>query len=110
MPDTTYLITAVALCTVLTWSLRAAPFAALTSLRESAVIHHLSAHMPVGVLTILAVYTLQNLPLAARPETLATGLALAVTLGLHLWRHNAVLSILGGTAAHVALASTVLAS
>ena len=30
-------------------------------------------------------------------------LPLAVTIGLHLWRHNAVLSILGGTALHVAL-------
>jgi branched-subunit amino acid transport protein AzlD len=29
----------------------------------------------------------------------------AVTAGLHLWRHNAVLSILGGTAVRIALAS-----
>jgi branched-subunit amino acid transport protein AzlD len=35
--------------------------------------------------------------------------ALAVTIGLHLWRRNALLSILGGTAAHVILASTVFA-
>lgn len=28
-------------------------------------------------------------------------------LGLHLWRRNALLSILGGTAVHVTLASTV---
>ncbi|MFD0349491.1 hypothetical protein ACFQ0M_32605 [Kitasatospora aburaviensis] len=34
---------------------------------------------------------------------------MAATLGLHLWRRNAVLSILGGTAVHVALASTLFA-
>ena len=31
--------------------------------------------------------------------------AVAVTVGLHLWRHNALISILAGTAVHVALAT-----
>ncbi|CAL9340664.1 hypothetical protein SUDANB15_00255 [Streptomyces sp. enrichment culture] len=35
--------------------------------------------------------------------------ALAVTVALHLWRRNALLSILGGTAVHVTFASTVFA-
>ena len=34
-------------------------------------------------------------------------LALAATVGLHLWRRNAVLSILGGTAIHVALTTAL---
>jgi 4-azaleucine resistance transporter AzlC len=41
----------------------------------------------------------------ARRDIPAPVLALAATLGLHLWRRNAVLSILGGTAIHVALAT-----
>ena len=44
-------------------------------------------------------------PVLALPDILA----LAITLGLHLWRRNAVLSILGGTASYVALASTLFA-
>lgn len=35
--------------------------------------------------------------------------ALAVTVGVHLWRRDALLSIFAGTAVHVALASTVFA-
>jgi branched-subunit amino acid transport protein AzlD len=35
--------------------------------------------------------------------------ALAVTVGLHLWRRNALLSILAGTAVHVTLAGTFFA-
>ncbi|MEV5085443.1 AzlD domain-containing protein, partial [Streptomyces sp. NPDC056159] len=35
--------------------------------------------------------------------------ALAVTVGLHLWRRNALLSILGGTVVSVALASSLFA-
>jgi branched-subunit amino acid transport protein AzlD len=40
---------------------------------------------------------------------LAPLLALAVTIGLHLWRRNALVSILAGTTVHVVLASTLLA-
>lgn len=65
--------------------------------------------MPVGVMVILAVYTLrtfnQNVPDQAWP----TMLALAVTVVLHLWRRNILLSIVGGTAVHVAVASTLFA-
>jgi hypothetical protein len=35
-------------------------------------------------------------------------LALDVTIGLHLWRRHALLSILGGTTVNVLLASTLL--
>ncbi|MGI5365628.1 AzlC family ABC transporter permease [Streptomyces iakyrus] len=35
--------------------------------------------------------------------------ALAVTVGLHVWRRNALLSILAGTAVQVTLASTLFA-
>lgn len=102
MPDTAYLIAVVAACTTITWALRALPFAALSPLRASATVRYLSTHMPVGVMVILAVYTLHE---GTSSEFLLKGPALAATLLLHLWRHNAVLSILGGTAVHVLLAS-----
>jgi branched-subunit amino acid transport protein AzlD len=59
--------------------------------------------MPAGAMVILVAYTLRGLSPGAPWAALAVGLALAVTVGLHLWRHNAVLSILGGTAVHIAL-------
>ena len=65
--------------------------------------------MPLGVMVILLAYTLRKLPLADPVRALPDIPALAITLGLHLWRRNAVLSILGGTASYVALASTLFA-
>lgn len=109
MPDTPYLLAAVAISVAVTWGLRALPFAALVPLRTSAVAHYLNAHMPVGVMVILTVYTLRDVPLTAHPYGLPAGLALAVTVALHLWRRNAVLSIFCGTAVHVALVSTLFA-
>jgi branched-subunit amino acid transport protein AzlD len=105
MPDTPYLLTAVAVSAAVTWGLRALPFTALAPLRASAAVSYLADHMPLGVMAILVSYTLRNLPLVHPAQALPDILALAATAGLHLWRHNAVLSIIGGTALAVALAT-----
>ncbi|MFB7758156.1 branched-chain amino acid transporter permease [Streptomyces sp. NPDC056121] len=108
MPDTPYLLAAVAVSTAVTWALRALPFAALAPLRASATVQYLSTRMPAGVMVILLAYCLRDLPVT-QSRAIAPLAALAVTIGLHLWRRNALLSILGGTAVHVILASTVFA-
>ncbi|MFF0463770.1 branched-chain amino acid transporter permease [Streptomyces mexicanus] len=108
MPDTGYTIAAVLVAATVTWALRALPFAVLSRLRESATVPYLSRRMPAGVMVILVAYCLRDLPVT---ETRAGAplAALAVTTGLHLWRRNALLSILGGTATHVVLAGTLFA-
>ncbi|MEV4975784.1 branched-chain amino acid transporter permease [Streptomyces scopuliridis] len=108
MPDTPYLIAAVAVSAAVTWALRALPFAALSRLRASATVQYLSTRMPAGVMVILLAYCLRDLPLVPSRAT-APLVALAVTIGLHLWRRDALLSILGGTTVHVVLASTLFA-
>jgi branched-subunit amino acid transport protein AzlD len=109
MPHTPYLLTAVAVSAAVTWALRALPFTALARLRASAAVGYLSARMPLGVMVILLAYSLRNVALADPAQALPDILALAATLGLHLWRRNAVLSILGGTAVHVTLATALAA-
>ncbi|MFC9607255.1 branched-chain amino acid transporter permease [Streptomyces niveus] len=108
MPDTQYAVVAVLVTAAVTWALRALPFSALAPLRASATVQFLGTRMPAGVMVILVVHCLRDLPVT-QSRALAPFAALAVTIGLHLWRRNALLSILGGTAVHVALASTVFA-
>ncbi|MEV5849268.1 AzlD domain-containing protein [Streptomyces sp. NPDC051985] len=108
MPDARYLLLAVGVSAAVTWALRALPFTVLASLRASRTVQYLGARMPAGVMVILFVYCLRDLPLT-QPRALAPLAALAVTVGLHLWRRNALLSIIGGTVVSVALASTVFA-
>lgn len=109
MPDTGYLITAVATAVAVTWALRALPFAVLAPLRSSPLVGYLRAAMPGGVMVVLAVYTLRDFSPRVPDRAWPTLIALACTVALHLWRRNATLSILAGTAVHVALASTVFA-
>ena len=107
MPETGYLVAVVGLAAALTWGLRAAPFAVLAPMRHSAVVGYLSRHVPLGVMLILAVYTLRDVPTASAVDALPFAAAVAVTVGLHLWRRNALVSILAGTALHVALAAVL---
>ncbi|GAA2425955.1 branched-chain amino acid transporter permease [Streptomyces macrosporus] len=108
MPDTRYAIAAILVTAAVTWALRALPFAALAPLRASATVRYLGTRMPAGVMVILVVYCLRDLPLV-QPRALAPSAALAVTIGVHLWRRNALLSILAGTAVHMVLVGTVFA-
>lgn len=64
--------------------------------------------MPASVMVILLAYCLRHLPVP-QSRAVAPLAALAVTIGLHLWRRNAPLSVLAGTAVHVILVSAVCA-
>jgi branched-subunit amino acid transport protein AzlD len=110
VPEPGYLVAAVLVSAAITWSLRAVPFALLAPLRSSRVVAHLGEAMPLGVMLILVGYTLRNAPFTEAPYAAPTLIALAATVGLHLWRRNVVLSIVGGTVVNVVLASTVLAA
>jgi len=106
VPDVSYILSALAVIMAVTFALRAVPFAVIAPLRSSALVHYLGAHMPVGIMLILAVYTLRNVSIA--PASLGPAVvALGVTIGLHLWRRHALLSIVGGTAAYMVLLNWV---
>ena len=109
MPDTTYLLAAVTVSAAVTWGLRALPFAAMTRLRASRTVAYLSTRLPAGVMVILVAYCLRALPQAPPTRILAPLAALTTTIGLHLWRRNALLSIMGGTLVNVALTSLLTA-
>lgn len=105
MPDNGYIAVLVVVSAAVTWALRALPFAALAPLRHSRLVTYLGVHMPVGVMLILAIYTVQTVAGETTLQRLWLVVAVGVTAGLHLWRGNAVLSILAGTACYVVLMS-----
>lgn len=92
---------------VVTVALRALPFSFLRLLKGSPVIEFLGATMPVGVMTVLVVYTLAGS--AEAPGGVWAALVAALfTLGLHAWRKSAALSVLVGTAFYMVLVNVIL--
>lgn len=91
---------------VVTVILRALPFAAMRYFRESALVAWLGIAMPVGVMTVLVLYTLVGA--SENPGGVGAALiAVAFTVVLHLWRRSATLSILLGTVVYVVLVNWV---
>lgn len=104
MPETSYAVAAIIVVAMVTWALRALPFAALARLRASKTVEYLSKRMPAGVMIILLVYCLRDVS-PVQLGSVAPLAALAVTIALHLWRRNILLSITGGTVVNVVLSS-----
>lgn len=109
MVDTWYVISCIAVSASITWAMRAAPFAMLKPLRRSSLLAYLGERMPAGIMLILAAYTVRDVDVTTATSIGPTFAGLAVTVGLHLWRSNMMLSIFGGTAVYVALASLAAA-
>ena len=107
MPDVGYVAAALGVFLAVTFTLRAAPFLVVERLRESRAVAWLGARMPVGIMVILVIYTLREPAGTTAPRGIVEAVALAVTVGLHLWRRNALLSIVGGTAVYAALLVTL---
>ncbi|MGO1592112.1 MAG: branched-chain amino acid transporter permease [Ancrocorticia sp.] len=102
-----YVLAAILVTAGVTWALRALPFAILAPLRESNILRYISEAMPVGVMILLAAYTLRDTALNVAAISSAA-LAVGVTVGVHLWKGNSLISIFAGTGVYVVLASTLL--
>lgn len=101
MPDTPYLVAAVVLAAGITFALRAVPFTVIEPLRSSRLAAVLAVRMPAGLMLILVVYLLRDVPHEEAASAFITVGAVLVVAVLHLWRANALLSIFAGTAAYV---------
>jgi branched chain amino acid efflux pump len=101
MLDVPYLLAAVGLATGITFALRALPFAVIEPLRSSRLAGELAARMPVGLMLILVIYLLRDVPTSTTPTASVTVVAALVVVGLHWWRSNALLCIFAGTAVYV---------
>lgn len=102
VPDVGYLLAGLGVMFVVTVALRAAPFVALTRLRDSEVVRYLGRTMPAGVMVVLVIYTLRDTT-TELVSWLPAAAALALTLAVHLVFRRAAASIILGTATYMLL-------
>jgi branched-subunit amino acid transport protein AzlD len=60
-------------------------------------------YIPPMIMAILVVYCLKDVQITERPWGAPSFIALAVCVGLHLWKHNPMISIFGSTVLYMIL-------
>ena len=98
-------IAVMALVTLLT---RALPFLLFDrGERPPAVVLYLGRVLPPAIIAMLIVYCLRDLSFAAAAGWAPAVIASLVTVALHVWKHNNLLSIFAGTVVHMILVQMV---
>ena len=104
----THAVLLIAVSALVTALIRFAPFLVFRGGRETpAVILRLGKLLPCAVMSMLVVYCLRNVDIAAAPHGLPELIGIAVTVGLHLWKRQMLLSIAGGTICYMLLVQLV---
>ena len=90
----------------LTAALRFLPFVMFSKGTPKTIVY-LGNLLPNAIMAMLVVYCLKNVSLTASSHGIPEALAVFLVAVLHKWKHNMLLSILGGTAAYMLLVQAV---
>ena len=99
----------IAVCTAATMLTRFLPFVVFSSKDQQPpeVVRYLGRVLPAAIFGMLIVYCLKGVRVFAGSHGIPEALAIAVTIALHKWKHETLLSIAGGTLCYVLLVQMV---
>lgn len=101
-------IITVALCVLGTMATRFLPFILFSEKRPTPkYIQYLGRALPSAIFGMLVIYCLKNVNVFTGSHGLPELIAIAATVGLHLWRKQMLLSIAGGTVCYMLLVQFV---
>lgn len=98
----------IAICSVGTMATRFLPFIVFPSGKPTPkFIQYLGRVLPGAVFAMLVVYCLRNVDLTGGSHGIPEAIAIGVTVLLHMWKRQMLLSIAGGTACYMLLMQLV---
>ena len=101
-------IITIAMCALGTMLMRFLPFSAFSARRPTPkFVQYLGTVLPGATFAMLVIYCVRNISFVAGSHGLPELIAIAVTAGLHLWKHQTLLSIAGGTILYMVLVQFV---
>ena len=103
MPDTLYPIAVIAVVALVTWGLRAAPFALFGSRPLPNIMRYLGRALPPAIMTVLVIYCLRDTAFDRSPFGVPELAACALVALLQIVRRNMYLSIIAGTVCYMTL-------
>ena len=90
----------------LTAALRFLPFVMFSKGTPKTIVY-LGNLLPNAIMAMLVVYCLKNVSFTASSHGIPEALSVFLVAVLHKWKHNMLLSILGGTAAYMLLVQAI---
>ena len=104
MDNTAYILAFIAVATAATFATRVIPFLFLSRHHEHPLLLHIGRYLPAAVMALLVVvFLIQSASWKAPAFGIDALLPCAVVIALHLWRRNALLSIVAGTAVYMVI-------
>ena len=102
-------ILTIAVCAAATMLTRFLPFLVFGSRggKVPEVVEYLGHVLPAAIFGMLIVYCLKSVTPFAGSRGIPEAIALLVTVGLHKWKHETLLSVAGGTLCYVLLVQMV---
>ena len=99
----------IAVCTAATMLTRFLPFVVFSSKDQQPpeVVRYLGRVLPAAIFGMLIVCCLKSVTPFAGSRGIPEALAIAVTIALHKWKHQTLVSIAGGTVCYVLLVQLV---
>ena len=94
----------IAVCVLATMATRMVPFFSFPAREKSACLYqYLGKALPSAVFALLVVYSLKDIHFFSGNHGVPEALSLAVTVAVHVWKRNMLLSMAAGTACCMAL-------
>lgn len=98
----------IAICALGTMATRFLPFLLFNGKRPTPrYVQYLGKALPSAIFGMLVVYCLKNVDVLAGSHALPELIAIVVTVALHLWQRQMLLSIAGGTVCYMLLVQLV---
>ena len=102
-------IITIALCVAGTMLTRFLPFLVFSPKKPTPrFVQYLGKALPCAIFGMLIIYCLKNVDMLSGSHGMPELIAIAVTVGLHLWRRQMLLSIAGGTLCYMLFVQLVL--
>jgi branched-subunit amino acid transport protein AzlD len=97
-------IITIGLCAIGTMATRFLPFIVFSEKRATpAFIQYIGKYLPSAVFGMLVIYCLKDVSLLSGTHGIPEFIAIVVTILLHMWKRQMLVSIAGGTACYMLL-------
>ena len=101
-------IITIGLCILGTMTTRFLPFIIFSENRKTTeIIQYIGKYLPSAVFGMLIIYCLKGVSVFTGSHGIPEAIAIGVTIALHKWKHETLVSIAGGTLCYVLLVQLV---